>query len=298
MARMNRPNPFPEDPPSASSSEEEAENSKSEASEGEAEEEVEISASEASEEEGEAEDKSDSDSDFVESQKNHKRKRKPTPSSSSSSAKEKASKIIKKRRERTTVSRLFSVEDEIVTLEGLREWKRKGWFPVLARDEFTDYIRNSLHKSSVSKLQLDEQIKQLKKRFLKFLEKKSDDDADPVFEDPNDYKSYLIMKDIWGGEDPIIRKRNLNADVDISGGNVNGRNVKAKRELLDKLPLLGIKEFISKEGLKLIGDSKAMEFEKNWKELHQEELDLKSKRMELIEEMTQAILAAVKASKD
>ncbi|XP_026458753.1 uncharacterized protein LOC113359311 [Papaver somniferum] len=289
---MNHPSSCPEDPPSAaSSSEEEVENSKSEASEkGEAGKEVEISGSEASE--GEAED--ESDSEFVESSENHKRKRtkaanKPT---SSSSSKSKSSNIVKKRRKRTPISRLISVEDEIVILEGLREWKRKGWFPLLARQEFTDYIKDSLHFNPVNKSQVVRQVWQLKKRFCKFLEKKNDDDADPVFEDPNDYKLYLIMKDIWGDEYPVIRKKNVKYDDD------NGRKVKAKRELLDKLPVLGIKDCVSEEGLKLIGDAKVKKFEKKWKKLHQEELHLNLKRKELIEEMTQALLAAVKASKD
>ncbi|XP_026384076.1 uncharacterized protein LOC113279610 [Papaver somniferum] len=297
---MNHPSSCPEDRPGASSSAEE-ENSKSEASEGEAEK-VEISGSEASEGEGESEDDSD-DSNFVESLESHKRKRTKAankPTSSSSSKAKSSSNIVEKRRKRTPISRLISVEDEIAILKGLREWKRKGWFPLLAGQEFTDYVKDSLHFNPVNKSQVVRQVWQLKKRFCKFLEKKNDDDADPVFEDPNDYKLYLIMKDIWGDEYPVIRKKNVKYDDDDDnlGRNGNGREVKAKRELLDKLPVLGITDCISEEGLKLIGDAKVKKFEKKWKKLHQEELHLNLKRTELMEEMTQALLAAVKALKD
>ncbi|KAI3929822.1 hypothetical protein MKX01_025990 [Papaver californicum] len=299
MARTKRPNPFLEHPPSASStSEEEAEKEGG----------------------GGAEDESDSDDvlkkfhedvadfdsaaadDFVE----HPKRPKSKPN------------VEAPKPKKLKIEKVWSDEDEIVVLEGLREWKNqgktwneeKGWIPIDALGEFLDGIKESLHFSPEKKVQLYPKIQRLKKRYFTAMRNKNDDDEDPVFQKPHDCRAYLIMKDIWGDVYTKMKEKEkiVNAaggdSVDVDDGNGN-KNVKAKwGEILanlsmsDNLPKLGIEEYFSKEGLKLIGDSNVKKFEKNWKKLHAEELDIYLNRIKLLREMIEAVLGAFKSSKD
>ncbi|KAI3982117.1 hypothetical protein MKX01_019023 [Papaver californicum] len=296
MARTKRPNPFLEHPPSASTSEEEAEKEG-----GGAEDESDSDDVLKKFHEDVADFDSDADDDFVELP-TKKPKYKPN--------------VEAPKPKKFKIEKIWSDEDEIVVLEGLWEWKNqgktwnkeKGLIPIDALGEFLDGIKESLHFSPEKKVQLYPKIRRLKKRYFTAMKNKNDDDEDPVFHKPHDCRVYLIMKDIWGDvytkmKENIVKNAAAGDSVEVDDDN-GSRNVKAKwGELLanlpmsDNLPKLGLKECFSKEGLKLIGDSNVERFEKNWKKLHAEELDIYLKRMKLLREMIEAVLGAVKSSK-
>lgn len=293
MARTKRPNPFLENPPSASTSEEEFEKGGR----------------------GGAEDESDSDdvlkkfhkdgADFDSDKLPKNPKSKPN--------------VEPPEPKNFNAERVWSEKDETVVLEGLRDWKNKGktwnkekgWIPVNALGEFLNGIKESLHFFPDTKTQLYPKIQKLKIRYFNAMKNKyTDGDEDPVFAKPHDIRLYLISKDIWSDLYKKMKEMEEKTRKNAAGDNVevgdgNGSNVKAKwGELLANLPVsgnlpkFGMKDCLSKEGLKLIGDSKVKEFEKRWKKLHAEELDMNLKRLKLMRETIEAVLGAVKASKD
>ncbi|RZC53886.1 hypothetical protein C5167_012735 [Papaver somniferum] len=285
MARTKRPNPFLENPPSASTSEEDAEKRGR----------------------GGAVDESDSDSDDV-LKKFHR-----------DGADFDSDKLPKKPKSKPNVEppepkklnaeRVWSEKDEIVVLEGLRDWKNKGktwnkekgWIPANALGEFLNGIKESLHFFPDTKTQLYPKIQKLKIRYFNAMKNKyTDGDEDPVFEKPHDIRLYLISKDIWSDLYKKMKEMEENTGKTAVGDNVEAKwgELLANLPMSGNLPKFGMKECLSKEGLKLIGDSKVKEFEKKWKKLHAEELDINLKRMKLVRETIEAVLGAVKASKD
>ena len=96
-------------------------------------------------------------------------------------------------------ARLWSEADEIAILKGMIEYKsKKGFDPYADSSGFHDFIKKSIH-ADVSKYQLTEKIRRLKKKYKNNAEKEQNGNA-PVFSKPHDHKSLELSKKIWGNE--------------------------------------------------------------------------------------------------
>ncbi|XWS68519.1 hypothetical protein CRYUN_Cryun04dG0097400 [Craigia yunnanensis] len=96
-------------------------------------------------------------------------------------------------------ARLWSEADEIAILKGMIEYKsKKGSDPYADSSGFHDFIKQSI-QADVSKYQLTEKIRRLKKKH-KINAEKGQNGNDPVFSKPHDHKSFELSKKIWGNE--------------------------------------------------------------------------------------------------
>ncbi|XP_022725846.1 STOREKEEPER protein-like [Durio zibethinus] len=96
-------------------------------------------------------------------------------------------------------ARLWSEADEIAILKGMIEYKsKKGSDPYADSSGFHDFIKQSI-QADVSKYQLSEKIRRLKKKY-KTNSEKCQNGNDPVFSKPHDHKSFELSKKIWGNE--------------------------------------------------------------------------------------------------
>lgn len=97
---------------------------------------------------------------------------------------------------KSAVVRLWSEDDEIAILQGMVDyWSKKGADPYADMGAFHEFIKESLHVD-VSKNQLTDKIRRLKKKYQNNVEKNGED---AVFSRPHEYKSFELSKKIWGG---------------------------------------------------------------------------------------------------
>ncbi|XP_022748819.1 STOREKEEPER protein-like [Durio zibethinus] len=232
-------------------------------------------------------------------------------------------------------SRLWSEADEVAILEGIIEYKsKKGSDPYADSSGFHDYIKQSI-QAEVTKNQLTEKIRRLKKKY-KINAEKGRNGNDPVLSKPHDHKSFELSKKIWcnetndksnkgqkkmktlGIEDEdltevngevtmglpcFIKEKEVNADVstEVCSG--------SKEDTVDfwkVYPCLKgsfetegwehaggfLKKLVEKNGE--IGRDKLNKMERAWRELRREDLELYLKRLELVQEVAQAALNAIK----
>lgn len=113
------------------------------------------------------------------------------------------------------VQRLWSEDDEIAILKGMTDYQsKKGSDTYAHMAAFHEFIKENLHVD-VSKNQLMDKIRRLKKKYLTNAEK-IENGRDPVFAKPHEYKSFQLSKKIWG--------RSVNND----GVNDHSKNSKKK----------------------------------------------------------------------
>ncbi|KAL9452683.1 hypothetical protein AB3S75_008469 [Citrus x aurantiifolia] len=228
--------------------------------------------------------------------------------------------------------RLWSEDDEIVVLKGMIDYStKKGLDPNQDMQGFYDYIKNSLHVD-VSKAQLVDKIRRLKKKFENNLGKGKKKGEDRTFSKPHEQKAYDLSKKFWGGESTggVIEsaaksngkpKKNQNQkgnskslaalkaeltdgpegdkmEVDNDKGNAVNKTVNLKdkdKVLFDKsLGVAGLEEFVLHDGLDMIEGAKKAELEERWKELQVAQLELFLQRNELIKEQAKLILETMK----
>jgi len=245
------------------------------------------------------------------------------------------------------VNRLWSEDDEVLLLKGMIEFQsKKGIDPSSDSSEFHEYIKKLL-SVEVSKNQLMDKVRRLKKKFENNAGK-GEKGEDPVFSKPHEHKCFGLSKKIWGtgggkesneidgnengnGKSGSKRARkNVKVNDSLASPKENGKAVvlveglkgEMKDEEVDKvedflsmhpylkqslameieMPFdLSMKEPVKSfmmGNMSVIGNVKAKELEKKWKNLCLDEAALYLRRVELIKDQTKLVLDAMKASED
>ncbi|KAM5580742.1 STOREKEEPER protein [Rosa sericea] len=101
--------------------------------------------------------------------------------------------------EDTKKGRLWGEDDEIAILKGMIDFKaKKGIDPSSNMGAFHEFLKRSL-KADVSKNQLMDKTRRLKKKYHTNAEK-GENGEDPVFSKAHESKSFDLSKKIWGAE--------------------------------------------------------------------------------------------------
>lgn len=214
------------------------------------------------------------------------------------------------------INRLWSEDDEISILQGMIDYQSaKGSDPYSDMSLFLESIKKNL-SVDVSKNQLIDKVRRLKKKYKNNLEKGRNGD-DPVLLKPHEQKSFVLSKKIWGNEaKKKPRKQSVKASnsVSISSPRVDVEaakkdqtvNVESKilpEEFLSDYPWLkasfqmendkfcseGLMRLV-KERMPSIGSEKAKELDDKWRKLGEGELELYLKKVELVREQCKLIL--------
>lgn len=217
--------------------------------------------------------------------------------------------------------RLWSEDDEIVILKGIVDYTaKKGTDPSADMNAFHDFIKKSLHVN-VTKSQLVDKVRRLKKKYENNSGKGKKFNPTKAHEQ----KAFDLSKKIWGEEQPSggVEQPKSNGKAKSSQKSNSRSLALLKAELLsspeaskevvkmdvdrntgvsemvsfDKtFGLVGLPEHVLKQGLDLIAESKRAELEEKWKKLHLAELELYTKRTQLISDQAKLILDAYKSS--
>ncbi|KAL0560029.1 hypothetical protein IC582_000419 [Cucumis melo] len=224
------------------------------------------------------------------------------------------------------INRLWSEDDEISILQGMIDFQlAKGSDPYTDMNQFLDFIRENL-SVDVSKNQLIDKVRRLKKKYKNNSEKGRNGD-DPVFLKQHEHKSFVLSKKIWGNEaKKKPRKQSVKASnsvsissprVDVEAGKlkeiINYNNVESKilpEEFLSEYPWLkasfmvendkfrseGLMRLV-RERMPSIGSEKAKELDDKWRKLGESELELYVKKVDLVREQCKLILDSMGKAK-
>ncbi|KAK4368466.1 hypothetical protein RND71_012258 [Anisodus tanguticus] len=135
-------------------------------------------------------------------------------------SKRKKPKIAEEEEKKTTTTtpiiRLWSDEDQVAILKGMLEFKnQKGTEPNTDMSAFHEFIKGKL-QVEVSKTQLSEKLRRLKKKFLTNVK----DGEEPIFSKPHDHLVFEYSKKIWGSPSNGVK-------VNVKDNNTNGKAKKA-----------------------------------------------------------------------
>ncbi|KAJ8568796.1 hypothetical protein K7X08_032427 [Anisodus acutangulus] len=135
-------------------------------------------------------------------------------------SKRKKPKIAEEEEKKTTTTtpiiRLWSDEDQVAILKGMLEFKNeKGTEPNTDMSAFHEFIKGKL-QVEVSKTQLSEKLRRLKKKFLTNVK----DGEEPIFSKPHDHLVFEYSKKIWGSPSNGVK-------VNVKDTNTNGKAKKA-----------------------------------------------------------------------
>ncbi|KAA8524560.1 hypothetical protein F0562_010983 [Nyssa sinensis] len=211
---------------------------------------------------------------------------------------------------KSAINRLWSEDDEIVVLKGMIDYKsKKGADPYADMGAFHEFLKKLLHVD-VSKNQLTDKIRRLKKKYKTNVEK-GENGEDPVFSKPHEHKSFELSKKIWGGGasngvDDNAKHTNKKArkSSKVNNSMASLKEVEqelALREASKGEPKASQEEFCSmyprlieslqsekgsylslpesgnnfvKDGVSLIGSAKAKELEEKWNNLRMDEIGI------------------------
>ncbi|KAJ9176952.1 hypothetical protein P3X46_012210 [Hevea brasiliensis] len=121
----------------------------------------------------------------------------------------------------SVIQRLWSEDDEIAILNGLSQYKsEKGADPYADMGDFHEFIEKSLHVD-VSKNQLIDKIRRLKKKYQNNLER-GENGRDPVFSKPHDVKSFELSKKFWDGGKSNEKNDSVNRSGKVNSSNGGG----------------------------------------------------------------------------
>lgn len=215
--------------------------------------------------------------------------------------------------------RLWSEDDEIVILEGMIDYRAKNKVdPKTDLDGFFEFIKKSVHVD-VSKAQLQNKIRTLKRKYEKCKKKVS-------LKEGHEQIAFDLLKKIWGtkadgvdhnvGSPPKANRIALKKSRDGAAmTNWSGRKDSredavefqrpAKRSrsngvpqgtFMDGVENLGIENWIEKVGMAVIKGQKREEMDEKWKEFKVQEVEVYVKKLELLIKQTKMILEAMKGS--
>ncbi|XP_062152502.1 STOREKEEPER protein-like [Alnus glutinosa] len=207
------------------------------------------------------------------------------------------------------IQRLWGEEDELAVLKGMIEYGSKiGSDPYSHMGVFHEFIKKSL-RVEVSKAKLMDKIRRMKKKYQTNFDKGGND---MVFSKPHERKAFELSNKIWGTQ--TTRKPKINTssvtvalprqEVVENGGGVEGfwgvyPCLKAALETTAEMGFPGlsglgtgtrfVREFMAK-----IGSGKLKEMEDRCREVRVAQLEVYVKRMELVHELGEVVLEAMK----
>lgn len=200
--------------------------------------------------------------------------------------------------------RLWSEDDEIVVLKGMIDYRaKKKVNPKADLDGFFEFIKNSV-SIDVSKAQLHNKIRTLKRKYDKCNKKVS-------LKKGHEQIAFDLLKKIWGGEaadvdhnlgtttkaNRVALKKSMDDAVKGSRDDVDmvQRSVKRSRPNVEEPILiegLRVESWIEKVVMPSLKGEKRVEVEEKWKEFKLQELEIHVKKLELLVEQTKMILKA------
>ncbi|KAG5596919.1 hypothetical protein H5410_038151 [Solanum commersonii] len=195
---------------------------------------------------------------------------------------------------------LWSDDDQLALLKGIAEYKAvEGMEPKVDMSAFHEFIRGKL-QVEVSKSQLSEKLKRLKKKFLTNVK----GGEEPVFTKGQDFLVFQHSKRIWGapGTSNGVKEIVSNSTNGKAKNTVEVKNSsepkKNAKDFQSEYPHLAAsfesmagmstmypngKSFL-KENMSLIATDKAKVLEEKWKKLEDDEAALMVKRLDFIAE--------------
>jgi hypothetical protein len=207
------------------------------------------------------------------------------------------------------IPRLWGEEDELTVLKGMIEYGSKtGSDPYSDMGVFHEFIKKSL-RVEVSKSQLMDKIRRMKKKYQTNFNKGG---HDMVFSKPHERKSFELSKKIWGSQTTPKPKTNPkevtvalpSQEVVVNGGGVEGfwEGYPCLRAALETtaemgfpgLSGLGTGTRFVRELMASIGSGKLKQMEDKCKEVRMAQLEVYVKRMELVHELGEVVLEAMK----
>ncbi|KAL3834918.1 hypothetical protein ACJIZ3_009654 [Penstemon smallii] len=212
------------------------------------------------------------------------------------------------------IQRIWSEEDEIVILKGMLDYTaKKKSNPVADPEAFLDYIKKNLH-IEVSKNQLQDKIRRLKKKYETSKSKGRN------FSKPHEMEMFVLSENIWGknekGKETGAASPKANGSVvkKTASKNANGVenheegddvmseevvNVVAAEKVLAPLKACsngsGIDERVLKIGAELFDGVNGVKGSKEWKNLVVEEIDIHLKKLDIMRARTKLVLDHLKS---
>ncbi|TYI99470.1 hypothetical protein E1A91_A13G019800v1 [Gossypium mustelinum] len=213
--------------------------------------------------------------------------------------------------------RLFSEDDEIALLKGMLDYSaKKGADPCADMNEFYEFVKKSIH-TDVSKVQLMDKIRRLKKKF-KNNAGKNNKGEDPTFSKPHEQNAFELSKQIWGKEGISGKVASSTA---TSNGKAKGNNkaeIAVKADLLSssdkkiddavpvvskssssfldkKFSLSDLEEAVVKVGLDIVDGEKKAALEAKWMKLQVAQLEAYARRTEFVAEQAKLLLKYYKS---
>lgn len=121
------------------------------------------------------------------------------------------------------VSRLWSDENELAVLKAMIEYKsKKGLDPISDMGDFHEFIKKNV-SVEVSKNQVVDKIRRMKKKYQVNVERAGDNGENPVFSKPHEQRCFELSKKIWGIEAGSTRKAKP-PTRGIANNNINSNN--------------------------------------------------------------------------
>uniref|UniRef100_A0A5B6YZZ7 Putative mediator-associated protein 1-like n=1 Tax=Davidia involucrata TaxID=16924 RepID=A0A5B6YZZ7_DAVIN len=238
---------------------------------------------------------------------------------------------------KSAINRLWSEDDEIAILKGMIDYKsKKGADPYADMGAFHEFLKKSLHVD-VTKNQLTDKIRRLKKKYQNNAEKGDEPVFSKPHEHKSFELSKKIwgVGGASNGADDNVKSTNKKSTKNSSSkvntcatspklkevaqehelqetskGDVNAsqeefcsmyprlkESLQSESEKVSPLSLTESGKNLVMEGLSLIGSAKAKELEEKWNNFRIDEVELYLKRVDLIQEQTKSVLAAMKSSK-
>lgn len=223
--------------------------------------------------------------------------------------------------------RLWSEEDELVILKGMIDYKlKKGRDPMGYPDDFLEFIKKSLHFVGANKNQIVNKVQRLKKKYENAKKRK--------ITNPNELKAFELSKQVWGGDGVEVENNGVGENHNTKGsrasnskskankGGVNGQALddgkkkkgeeegemanwvisRCEREM--PMPLIGgsslgfFNERVLKEGVKLLGERERAEMAEKLRKHNVAEMEIYLKRLDLVREVAQKTLNALKSAQN
>uniref|UniRef100_A0A7C9DND6 Glabrous enhancer-binding protein-like DBD domain-containing protein n=1 Tax=Opuntia streptacantha TaxID=393608 RepID=A0A7C9DND6_OPUST len=223
--------------------------------------------------------------------------------------------------------RLWSEEDELVILKGMIDYKaKKRTDPMADADDFLEFIKKSLHFDA-NKAQILNKMQRMKKKYENAKKRK--------INNPHDLKAFELSKQVWGNDgvedDGFGENHNLslnakgsrasNSKLKASKGGVNGLALDVGKKLESgkeedevtnwvisrcerEMPVVGgssigfLNQGVLKEGMKLLGEKERAELTEKLRKHNVAEMEVYLRRLDLIREVAQKTLNALKSAQD
>ncbi|XVF87991.1 hypothetical protein PTKIN_Ptkin19aG0013100 [Pterospermum kingtungense] len=172
--------------------------------------------------------------------------------------------------------RVFTEEDEIALLQGIYDYSmEKEAEPSVDMNAFYDFIPNYIH-IQVTKNQLSDKIKRLKKRFR-------NNQGKTFAKGSHEQKIFYLSEKLWGDKKMNDKKR-MTATKELS------ISIFSK-----KYPMLSLEEKVEKFGLEMIGEEDRAALVKDWLKVHIAELEVFVQRNEVINKEAKLMLEKFKS---